>query len=369
LRRRRKRKNPGDPSKDYSVRQDWSHSTGDLNYSSFVYLDVDRDGQYGIGDRPMGGIKVRLAGAKGHLWSSKTNTNGFANFTMSAKSRKAPINSPGDYKFSVSVPPGWRLTSGNAVQSQNFQFIAGSPAGIGSDNMVRPVGIAPLRYVGGRTVAGMSPTITAMRAGNAMKQETLKPDSLFHFDVPDDADAIVVHAPDLVRNLKLSPYPTNLGTVSPELAVLEPDTPLETIDFNNVSTRGLRKIPSGFAGLSWFNLNAMAQDFHGGHEGYVNGNISGDHVCYTSSGHPGEVWSDRPFGFHSVMLTAAWLQSEGESAKIESWLGNKLIATDIVTVSALTPIHYAPILKEVTRIRFSAKHHWQLTIVDLTLAR
>jgi hypothetical protein len=330
---------------------------------------VDRDGQYGVSDRPMGGIKVRLTGAKGHLWSSKTNTNGFANFTMSAKSRKAPINSPGDYKFSVSVPPGWRLTSGNAVQTQNFQFIAGSPAGIGSDNMVRPVGIAPLRYVGGRTVAGISPTITAMKAGHAVIQETLKPDSFFHVDVPEDADAIVVHSPGLVRNLKLSPYPTNLGILSPELVVLEPDATLQTIDFNNVSTRGLRKIPSGYAGLNWFNLNALAQDFQGAHEGYVNGNTSGDHVCYTSSGHPGEVWSDRPFGFHSVMLTAAWLQSEGETAKIESWLGDELIASDVVTVSALTPVHYAPMLKEVTRIRFSAKHHWQLTIVDLTLAR
>ena len=65
LRRRRGSRLPGNPANDYAVRQDWSRSTGTLNYSSFIYFDVDRDGRYGLGDRPMAGIKVRLRGANG----------------------------------------------------------------------------------------------------------------------------------------------------------------------------------------------------------------------------------------------------------------------------------------------------------------
>ena len=64
---------------DYPIRRDWSRSSGKLNYSSFVYFDVDRDGRYGLGDRPMGGIAARLSGAKGHMLTSRTNANGFAN--------------------------------------------------------------------------------------------------------------------------------------------------------------------------------------------------------------------------------------------------------------------------------------------------
>ena len=144
---------------------------------------------------------------------------------------------------------------------------------------------------------------------------------------------------------------------------------LETIDFNDVTPRGLRKIPSGYAGLNWFNLNAISRDFQGGNEGYVNGNTSGDHMCYTSSGHPGELWSDRPFGFHSVMLSSAWLRSEGEICIVESWRSDELVARDEIAVSALTPVHYAPMLRGITRIRFASKHYWQIAIDDLAIVR
>ncbi len=101
-RRRSKRRSrrKGDPSKDYAPRQDWSRSAGKLNYSSFVYFDLDRDGRYGLGDRPMGGIAARLSGAKGHILTSRTNGNGFANFTMSTPAaghtsdRREPMRSP-----------------------------------------------------------------------------------------------------------------------------------------------------------------------------------------------------------------------------------------------------------------------------------
>ena len=370
-RRRRKQASqlPGNPSRDYAASDPKRRLAGSLNYSSFVYLDVDRDGRYSVGDPPMGGIKVRLSGAAGHLFSSRTNVNGFANFSMSARSRKAPIRSPGTYCFEVSVPPGWTCTSKNDIQTMAFDVVEGSPAGIGAADMVRPVGLAPIRYASGRTDNEVRAKILAVRSGAVLSAEMLDPGSDFRFQVPEDAEELVLEWEGIGRRLMLSPYPTHLGLISPKRACLDASAALETIDFDGVTARGLRKIPSGYAKLNWFNLNVVARDFHGGSEGYVNGNTSGDHSCYTSSGHPAEIWSDQPFGFHSVMLGGAWLTAEGETAKIESWLGETLVATDLVRVSALGPVHYAPMLKAVTRIRLSSKTYWQLVVDDLTLAR
>ena len=369
-RRRSKRRSrrKGDPSKDYAPRQDWSSSSGKLNYSSFVYFDLDRDGRYGLGDRPMGGIAARLSGVKGHILTSRTNGNGFANFTMSTTSRRAHIRSPGTYAFAVSVPPDWVCTSGNDIQSKEFRLIEGAPAGIGSDEMVRPVGLAPIRFLSGRT-AGTGATISATKAGRKVLSEAIAPDFAFRIAIPDEADAIVVDGAGLGRRLALSPYPAHLGVLSAGRTPVGGDDALQTIDFNGVTPRGLRKIPSGYAGLNWFNLNAISRDFAGGNDGYVNGNTSGDHMAYTSSGNPAELWSDKPFGFHSVMISSAWQNAEGETARIESWRGDELVADDEIVVSALTPIHYAPMLKDITRIRFSSKHYWQLVIDDLVLAR
>jgi len=68
------------------------------------------------------------------------------------------------------------------------------------------------------------------------------------------------------------------------------------------------------------------------------------------------------------MLAAAWLASEGEVALVESWLGEELIASDEIVLSALAPVHYAPMLKAVTRVRISTRHHWQAVLDDLIVA-
>jgi hypothetical protein len=366
-RKRNRARRRGDPSRDYAPRQDWSRGAGKLNYSSFVYFDLDRDGRYGLGDRPMGGIVSRLSHAGSHLLTSRTNANGFANFVMSTTSRRAQIRSPGTYEFAISIPPGWVCTSGNEVQSKEFRLIKGAPAGIGSDEMVKPVGLAPIRTLSG--TAGAQATIAVLKANRTLITETVEPDAGFRINIPDEADAVRIDGPGIARLLTLSPYPLHVGVLSAERAPVDTDAVLETIDFNAVTSRGLRKIPSGFAGLNWFNLNAIARDFASNNDGYVNGNTSGDHMAYTSSGNPAELWSERPFGFHSVMISAAWLRGEGETARIESWRGDVLVAADEIVVSALTPIHYAPMLKDVTRIRFSSKHHWQLVVDDLVLAR
>ncbi|MFA6155555.1 hypothetical protein [Mesorhizobium sp.] len=369
-RSRRKAGRWTDPGNDYAVRTDWEGGGGTLNYSSFVYFDVDRDGEYGVGDRPMAGIMVRLHDETGKvIVAARTNNAGFANFPMSMKSRKAVIRAPGNWRFSVSVPPGWRATGAHEVQARHIESMPGSPTGLVSREMLSPAGLAPPRRLGGRISDDRPATLAVLREGEIIEARALPPGAGFRFDLPEDADAISITGGGLDRWLALSPYPADLGLLSPRTGCIARDAVLETIDFDDVTGRTFRKIPSGHAGLTWRNLNAMARDYTKDSQGYVNGNVSGDHVAYTSSGLPAEFSRDQPFGFHSVMLTAAWLSSEGEVALIESWLGDQLVSSDHVTLSALTPVHYAPMLKAVTRVRLSTEHQWQLVLDDLVVVR
>ncbi|WP_217578420.1 hypothetical protein [Mesorhizobium sp. GbtcB19] len=370
LRRRRKRRkargNPN-PAGDYAPRANWVPTSGKLNFSSFVYMDVDGDGAYGVADRPMAGIMVRLYDERGaFLASSRSNGAGFANFAMSAKRRSAVIQRPGVYRFAVSVPPGWRATSANAEQPVRLMEAPGSMVGLAGEGLPKPVGLTPGRTVSGRTPAGSGAMLSVMRKGQLLESRALPADAAFRFPLGVDADAIVIGGSGLDRRLRLSAYPVDFGRLSP--GVLGPEAMLTTIGFDDITPRGLCKVPSGHAGLDWRNLNAMSRDHTPNSEGYVNGNVSGAYIAYTSSGHPGEFGRAAPFGFHSVMLTGAWLTSEGEVALVESWLGEELVASDEIVLSALAPVNYAPMLKAVTRVRISTRHHWQAVLDDLVVA-
>lgn len=263
------------------------------------------------------------------------------------------------------MPPGWRSPSANETQSQEFWLAPGSPAGLVSQDLPQPVGLAPARSLAGKMTAGGTATLSVMADGQELESRVLAPGLPFRLDLAGEADMVVIAGGGLDRQLALSPYPTDLGLLSSQ--TLPNEASLRTVGFDDVTGRGFRKIPCGHAGLQWRNLNAMAQDHTKGSEGYVNGNVSGDHVAYTSSGYPAEFSRETPFGFHSVLLSAAWLKSEGEIALIECWLGEQLVASDQLTLSALTPLHYAPMLKAVTRVRLSTKHSWQMVLDDLML--
>ncbi|PBB18232.1 hypothetical protein [Mesorhizobium sp. WSM4313] len=370
LRRRRKRRrargNP-DPAGDYVPRAPWAPTSGKLNFSSFVYMDVDGDGAYGQADRPMAGIVVRLYDERGiFLASARSNAAGFANFPMSSKRRSAAIQRPGSYRFSVSVPSGWRASSANQDQAVRIADAPGSMVGLAGEALPKPVGLAPGRTLNGRTPVATGVTLSVMAKGQLLENRALPADAAFRFPLGADADEIVIAGSGLDRRLKLSAYPVDLGLLA--RGALAPDAALNAICFDDITPRGLCKVPSGHAGLDWRNLNAMARDHTANSEGYVNGNVSGAYIAYTSSGHPAEFGRATPFGFHSVMLTAAWLASEGETALVESWLGEELIASEEIALSALAPVQYAPMLQAVTRVRISTRHHWQAVLDDLIVA-
>ncbi len=371
-RRRRKARGNPDPPRDYAPRANWGPTSGKLNFSAFVFMDVDGDGAYGLADRPMAGVMVRLYDERGaFLAAARSNPAGFANFPMSSRRRRAAIHAPGAYRFSVSVPPGWRASGGNENQSVRLVEAPGAMVGLAGEGLPKPIGLAPGRIVSGRTPAAAGATLSAMRKGELLESHALPADAAFRFPLAVDADEIVITGAGLDRRLALAAYPVDLGLLAPGAPAPEASpvwNRLTIIGFDDITTRGLCKVPSGHAGLDWHNFNAMSRDHTKDSEGYVNGNVSGAYIAYTSSGHPAGFSRATPFGFHSVMLTAAWLKSQGEVALIESWLGDELVAKDEVVLSALAPVHYAPMLQAVTRVRISTRHYWQAVLDDLVLA-
>lgn len=359
---------PDDPS-DYPVRDDWLGLEGEINYSSFVYFDVDRDGRYGLSDRPFAAVKVRLKKDGKVVATARTNNNGFANFKASATNSKAPIASPGIYEFVVSVPSGFSATSGNTVQSAEFKSRPGSISAMSSDEMLKAVGLTPDRVIRGRLPRNARLSVKALRGGLPVDESEYSGQTQFRYAVPAGAEEVEFATNGLIRRVPVSNYSIDLGLLDPQRGVLEANREATTINFDIVTSRGLRKIPSGYGGLDWFNLNAIARDFTKGGQGYVNGNTSGDYVAYTSSGYPASIFSDTPFDFIGVYLSIAWLKAEGETGIVEAWRGDELIAKDSITLSALAPVFYNPCLSRITRVRLTTEHYWQMVLDDLVIAR
>jgi hypothetical protein len=364
LRIRKKEKRRKWPvSQDYPSAQ-WKQNPGRMNFSSFVYFDVDRDGVYGLADRPMGGIVARLSDGSGTVAATRTNSAGFANFPMSTR-RQALIRRPGSFEFAVSVPPGWAATSGNAVQRREISSSPGSITGLAAENMLVPVGLAPQRFVTGDLGQVKSATASAYGDGQLLVEERIG--GRFRLDLPESATRLTITADGHELDLMVGPYPIDLGRV--DFLRLVPKTVAgRTFSFDGVADLGLRKVPSGYAGLDWFNLNALRNDHYANAHGYVNGNSMGSHVAYMSSGHPAEISSEKPFDFLAMTVAVAWLKAEGETVMVEIWDGENLVRRDAIVLSALCPISYTPMVAGVTRLRLSTLHSWQAVIGDLTVS-
>ncbi|MEM1378605.1 MAG: hypothetical protein AAGG69_14575 [Pseudomonadota bacterium] len=368
LKKKRWAHHEGNAALDYPVRTDWTRSGGKVNYSAFVYFDVDRDGRYGELDRTLSGIHVRLYKSNKFVRRSITNINGFANFASSTKQRRAPINKPSKMRFEVSVPPGWVCTSDNAVQSRDFRLIPGSPTGIGADSLPDPIGLAPRRYIRGTCGDDANLRLSFASTGPEFSEHALKPNTPFEIDVPDGADTLILANEFRDRRVSLPPYPVDLGCVS-NAALSDQLRDLEVIDFEALSASGLKKVPNGYRGFDWTGLNMMSREFTPGCDGGSNGAITGQNICYTSSGHPGEIRGDVPFYFHSIALTSAWSQAEGETVIVQVFDGEKLCREDRITISTFTPVIYAPMEPSVTSIRIASEHYWQVIIDAVVVGR
>ena len=346
----------------YPKRTDWSSSDRSINISMYVFNDVNGNGTYDLGDRAMAAVVVGMAQGGEGKSVIKTNLNGFANFKAGVAVEDAVITAPGTYLFQAVVPPGWRVTSGNAAQELTFTELPGSITGLGLERMMEPVGLTPIRRIGGRHPGGEGQTVRIEGDGGWSETVMTGADGRFSVDV--DPGTYRIDSGELGQAVIVGEAPVEVGT----LGVRPEATSARTIHFDDYAHSGVTKIPSGYAGMNWFNLNFLRRDMEAGSEGYANGAVSSPYVVYTSSGIAGEFFRDDPFVLERVMLTLSWSHAEGDMGRIEAWNGDALVIDEQVPLSVLGPVDFQPRFGPVTRVRLSTAHQWQTVMDDLTIS-
>lgn len=328
-------------------------SGGQLNISVFVFRDVNRDGVYDLGDRPMSGIIVDATGL-GPASSTESNSAGFANFKMSGSNVDADILFAGRYQFSILVPPHWQLTTGNVEQFTEFEMMPGSPADIVAKPPLSPVGLAPDLSISGPLPDGQPLELTG-RDGETV----LLTGDDGHFSAPAEPGTWQVSG----RAIEVKSIPVLLSDNWWDEPVTEAATDT-LVGFDDLQSEGVLKVPSGYSGLNWDNFVMTHQKFYEP-AGYRNGAMSGEFLAYNGSGHPAAISSKVPFDFVGGAFGISTFQAEGETLTITGWRGELQVYQQEVTLSALGPVYLAAEMRDVTRLDFATARYWQFTADDL----
>lgn len=384
----------GDGARPYAERALWTTPTGGrVNYSVFTFRDRNRDGIYDLGDRPLAGVAVDLAGPRGGRASGRSNLNGFANFALADSWLQlgARIRSAGDYSFSVPAPPGWSITSGNAVQTSRFVELPGAIGDLVSLRPTTPVGLAPRLTVAGRLLrwsagGGLVPAagvVTGSGPSGLRVEVAAGADGGFEFDAPpgewlvsaaESASAERVERRVVVRDLPvrlaalLFAAPASAGAAAEVGAAAEPAAAAgRVLDFEDFDVGAVTKIPNGYAGLDWDNLNAIELAFAEG-EGYSNGALSGRHVAYCGSGHPVTIASragGRPFDFLGAAFAVGWERAEGETLIVQATRAGVALPEERLRLSSLGPVRFQADYRAVDRVVLRTERYWQFVVDDL----
>ncbi len=362
----------------YSPRADWNAPYGGaIHLSGYAFRDHDRDGRLDLGDRSIAWVAFEVTGPGVEGALARTNASGFANFDMSLSRRDAVIRRPGDYTFRALVPPGWRVTTGNAVQTVHLKILHGAPADLVAETPPAPVGLAPRLTLTGRcTVHGPDGSLVPLAGGRVEARgpggrraaTRTGPDGRFEIPVTPGSWRLRVRdaagADRLERAVEVRDAPVYVaGLVLDEPVPPRAGRP-ERLGFDSVTTRFTAKIPSGTAGLDWDNLNAL-DAVTAETAGYLNTLASGRYVAYNCSGHP--VTLSRPEGFdlYGASVGAGLPTAEGETLHAEAYRHGRLVASDDVVLSALGPVWLDADYRDVDRVVFSTRRYWQFVMEDL----
>lgn len=356
---------PAQGAEDPYPKRVWgAFNGGDMNSSVLVFRDMNRNGIYDLGDRPMPDVAVQLAKPDGRTHLERTNIGGFANFRMSVILRDREIVDPGHYSFEVVPPPGWSITTGNRLQESDYAVTPGAPGDMIARRTTHPVGLAA-----GLTISGTAaPGAVVRLSGPGGVVRDLKADKDGYFTSPASAGEwqVAVSANEKAEHRKII-----VGTAPVIVSSLgrigkEPLPALHVLGFDDLMTStGVFEVPSGYGGLTWYNLVAMHQRFTGG-PGYINAAMSGEYIAYNSSGHPATVSSGTQFDFVGAYMGAGWTAAEGETLHIKAWRGEDVAYEDQLTLSAYGPLFFAADYRQVTRIEIRTEHYWQAVIDDFT---
>ncbi|MEQ8516073.1 MAG: hypothetical protein RIC38_10750, partial [Chromatocurvus sp.] len=361
--------------------RDWKVTrSSELNMSVFIYRDRNRSGDYDQGDLPMPGVAVNLIKPAGKPEREESNVNGYTNFRMHNSADGSGIDRAGAFfHFEVEIPPGWRVTSGNARQSSHFRALPGSPAGLVAESPPDTVGLAPVLTISG-TIEPVE-TLVSLRAiappGGRLPVEV---DPSGHFALPAHAgdwqlEALFKdHPAPLTRRVTVRDVPVALSaivagqaaTAAPETAMPITPRPI-TENFDALPYSIIEKLPRGHNGLDWDYLLAVDNQTYRG-PGYVNGMVSPPGVGYNSSGHPVTVAALNPgdrFDFTGGYFSAAWPQSEGETLELQAWRGPELAYRDRIGLSYLGPAWFQADYRDIDRLSLATTHYWQFVSDDL----
>jgi hypothetical protein len=355
----------------YAKRTVWdSYTGGDLNISGFVFRDLNRNGIYDLADRPMANVVFELVGPAGLQAITRSNINGFANFRMSALMKDADIVERGSYEYRTKIPPGWILTTGNAVQSTSFEIFPGSPADMVSSTPASPVGLAPILRIEGRAA---TPVTLLATAPNGTKRPVILDDD-GHFTIPATPGSWLLQIIDKLngrqvqRAVIVGRVPIRLSTISFSNLTRDRTARVNhTVQFDDlIKAVSIVEIPTGYGDLGWHNWVVTHRLMYGG-EGYINTTNSGEFVAYNSSGHPVRIYREKPFDFRGGYFGVAWANAEGETLTIRAWRNNELIYEDSLPLSTLGPTFFDADYRSVTRIEFATSHFWQFVCDDLSI--
>lgn len=356
----------------YPTRDHWEKvGGGNINISGFVFRDRNRNGVYDLQDRPMAHVAFELVGPKGTNIVRRSNISGFANFKMSGLGRDADIVHPGVYEYRTKIPPGWKLTTGNAVQRTFFEILLGSPAGMISSTPTTPVGLAPDLNIAGRVRSTVNSdiTLTATSPNGKKQRTTVDADGKFHISaIPGTWLVEVVDAlagDHTERTVTVGQTPVLMSTITVGRSDGRIESDARSIGFDDLTTtESIQEIPVGYGGLGWQNWVVTHNRNYKG-EGYINTTMSGDFIAYNSSGHPVKIFSDNPFDFVGGYFGVAWAKAEGEVLKIRAWRNEDLAYEDSLQLSMLGPVYFDANYHAVTRMEFVTQHFWQFVCDDL----
>jgi hypothetical protein len=355
-------------AQDRYPRATWNkYSNSSVNISVYVFRDMNRNGVYDMGDRPMSGIIVDAIGNRRSL-TRRSNLSGFANFEMSASNPEKDITFAGKYEFRLAVPPGWRVTTDNEVQISNFELRPGAPADIIALQPPLPVGLAPDLTIAGRLAESTKQSLEAISPSGERLTISTDPHGHFEFAATTGEWRIAIPGADASGRQRL----ISVGN-SPVLLSMIGDTDtgdagagrLHTVTFDELQSGSVLKVPSGYGGLDWNNFVMAHQKIYPA-QGYRNNLISGEFVAYNGSGHPVSISREAPFDFIGGYVGASNPRAEGETLIVSAWRGEELAYEEAFQMSALGPLYFSAEFKDVTRLEFRTEHYWQVTFDDLT---
>lgn len=353
-------------AQNYYPRRAWgSFNGGQMNTSLLVFRDLNRNGVYDLGDRPMSRVAVELGKPKGDTIMRWTNVSGFANFRMSIIQRDLEVVDPGHYAFRVVPPPGYSVTTGNASQESDYVVSPGSPGDMIAQRTTHPVGLAADLTISGVVTAGARVSLIGPDGVTAAAK--VGPDGRFSAAAAPGEWLVDFSADGATQRRKIvvGVAPVVLSAFSDKGRPAEAPLPNQhVVGFDDLmTTSGVFEVPSGYGGLDWYNLVAMHQRFTDG-PGYINTTMSGEFIAYNSSGHPAQVFSDKPFDFTGAYFGAGWDGAEGETLVLKAWRGDEPAYEDSFVLSANGLVYFAADYRRITRLEIRTQHYWQAAIDD-----